>query len=104
MGEDLHDHDEIILYRPVYSCVPHEKMSVTNTKSSSQKPKYSHGVKDDSDNACEEINIVNLQHRKSQKSLKKNDSDKSGDRLRPEVVIVDEVSSAEPWEVVALNK
>jgi hypothetical protein len=37
------NHDEIVLYRPVCVCVPHERFSVTNTNnavsSSSERPK-----------------------------------------------------------------
>lgn len=38
MGEtDDNDMDEIILYRPVYACVPHQRMCVTNTEKSSKE-------------------------------------------------------------------
>ena len=103
MGDEFHDHDEVILYRPVYSCVPHEKIAVTNTKRGGKSRDPADGQTEGAEAVCEEINVLPVR-KKSQKSLDKKDSAKFGDRLKPEVVTVDEVSSSEPWEVIALKK
>ncbi|KAL4236706.1 hypothetical protein ACF0H5_005090 [Mactra antiquata] len=103
MGDEFPDHDEVILYRPVYSCVPHEKISVTNTKKGSKQKNGADEKAGVSEPVCEEINFV-PDRRKSQKSLDKRDSLRLTDRLQPNVVTVDDVSTSEPWEVIALKK
>ncbi|XP_045160241.2 arrestin domain-containing protein 3-like [Mercenaria mercenaria] len=103
MGDEFQDHDEVILYRPVYSCVPHEKITVTNTKKGCKTRDPADGQPGVAEAVCEEINVLSAR-KKSQKSLDKKDSAKFGDRLKPEVVTVDDVSSTEPWEVIALKK
>lgn len=36
--------DDIILYRPVYGCVPHEKVTVTNTNNATGGGRHHHGA------------------------------------------------------------
>lgn len=55
MGDaDDMDTDEIILYKPVYVCIPHEKITVTNTNNAecvqSQEKQYMNTVKTKADN------------------------------------------------------
>lgn len=103
MGDDFQDNEEVVLYRPVYSCVPHEKITVTNTKSSSKTKHPSESQAGETEASNEEINVLS-DKKKSKRSIDKSDSIKNGDRLKPGVVTVDEVSSSEPWEVIALKK
>ena len=104
MGDEHTEGEEdTVLYRPVYPCVPHDRKPVTNTKGASAS-----GSSDDCkqpDSECEEINVVQTKRKSLTKGRSFRQSSMECDtKLKPEVVIVDEVSNAEPWDVVALKK
>lgn len=98
MGDETGDQDDEILYRPLYTCMPHERKTVTNTKD-----KRKRDVSDEKEHSVNEKNDV-VPSRQRQTEKKRSLKTKSNDRLKTEVVTVDEVSSSEPWEVVALRK
>ncbi|KAH3695755.1 arrestin domain-containing protein 3-like [Dreissena polymorpha] len=93
---------ETVLYRPVYLCVPHERKTVTNTKKSKSTNSTSEADKEVS--VSEEVSVVQPKRRSIPKmmSFKQCSVDKP-DKLKPEVVTVEPVSTQEPWEVVALK-
>lgn len=100
MGEETGDNEEEeILYRPMYACVPHERKTVTNTKDKRKKLCDS-DVKEESVN--EKIDVVPARRKSFEKT--KSLKNRASERLKAEVVTVDEVSNSEPWEVVALKK
>jgi len=101
IGEEGNDNeeDDEILYRPMYTCVPHAHKHVTNTKDKKRKTR-------DIETKEELINEQNDVVQSRQKSFEKKKSfkNRSSERLKSEVVTVDEVSNSQPWEVVALKK
>lgn len=107
MGEDFQNHDEVILYRPVYSCVPHNKLTVTNTNntsnSSNQIRDQIGDQREEAEAICEDI-TVDPERRTSTRSIDDGESVNQTDQLKAAVVTLDEVSSCESWEVIALNK
>ena len=90
MGDESNEADEEILYRPVYSCLPHERKIVTNTK------------KDAIDSTAQQQSEPS-QSDKGDVSVRPNLLEPS-DRSKAGVIVVDEVSGSEQWEVVALKE
>ncbi|WAR23382.1 ARRD3-like protein [Mya arenaria] len=105
MGDEANEgQEEEVLYRPIYSCVPHDRKHVTNTKGACAGESDTKDGKNDC--VCEEINVVPMKRKSltKGKSFRKGSLVRGESKLKPEVVTVDNVSTAEPWEVVALKK